>query len=92
VIEVGIYRAEKYGEGRRMLNVNVSSETIERTYAPTEENQDKYDTDALIDKYQSGESLEVEERIALANDLELFENSREVLEDEERFSHRSERD
>jgi len=92
VIEVGIYRAEKYGEGRRMLNVNVSSDAIERTYAPTEENQDKYDIDALRDKYQRGESLEVEERIALANDLELYENSRDVLEDEERFSHRSERD
>jgi hypothetical protein len=88
-IEAGIYRAERYGEDRRMLNVNVSSDAIERTYAPTEENQDKYDIDALRDKLQSGESLDLEERMALANALEYYENSREVTEDEERFSHRS---
>lgn len=88
-IEAGIFRAERYGEDRRMLNVSVDPDAIERTYAPTEENTDKYDIDALRDKLQSGESLELEERMALANALELYENSREVTEDEERFSHRS---
>jgi len=88
-IEAGIYRAERNGEGRRMVSVNVDSSAIERMYAPTGENEDKYDIDTLRDKLQRGEELETLERMALAQALELYENSRDVKEDEKRFSHRT---
>lgn len=66
-IETGIYRAERHGEKRRMITVNLDPEAIERVYAPTEENEDIYDEERIITKLQKGEELTELERTALAN-------------------------
>ncbi len=68
-IEAGIYRAEQHGEERRMLTVNVDPDTIERVYAPTEENADIYDVDEILTKVQNGEDLTELERIILENEV-----------------------
>lgn len=91
-IEAGIFRGEHEGEGRRMISVNIDSSAIERMYAPTEENEDKYDIDALRNKLQSGEELGTLERMAVAQALELYEDSTEVRDAEKKFSPRSEQD
>lgn len=83
-IQTGINRAEREGNERRIITTNVE---IDRTFAPTEENADKYNVDELRKKLTSGEELTELERVALAR--ELSETSREVAEREKTFSHRS---
>lgn len=69
-LEAGIYRAERHGEDRRMITVNVDPDAIERVYAPTEENADIYDEDKIRTKIQKGEDLTELERIAWKNMVE----------------------
>lgn len=89
-IETGIYRAERYSQERRMVSVDVDPDCIERTYAPTEENQDKYDVDELRSKLTTGQELTELERIALVNMIEQFDNTNDVVDQEQLFSHRNE--
>jgi len=74
-IEAGIYRAERYGEERRMITVNVDPDAIERVYAPTEENADIYDVDELLAK--ASEDLTELERMALENAVKYDRPRRE---------------
>lgn len=76
-VEAGIYRAERVGEEKRMITVNVDPDAIERVYAPTEENDDVYREEELITKLQNGEELTELERMACANIIENYPHSPE---------------
>jgi len=76
VIEVGIYRAERYGEGRRMISVDVDPSAINRDYAPTEENSDIYNIEELITKRLDGDDLTEREEMALNNITKEYKRSR----------------
>ena len=84
-LETGIYRAETEKLGHRMVGVDAE---VDRTYAPTEENEEAYDPNVLRDKLQKGEELSDSERAALANMVEFYEDSRQVREDEKRYAAR----
>jgi len=85
-IETGIFRAEHEANDRRMLSVSVD---ISREYAPTQENRDKYDIEAIRTKLTQGEELTQLERMALAEQIDFYSNSQEVADDESTYSHRS---
>lgn len=74
-IEAGIYRAERAGEGRRMITVNVEPDAITRVYAPTEENSDIYEIEELLTKIQNGEELTELERMVCVNAIETYQRS-----------------
>lgn len=85
-IETGIFRAEHEANDRRMISVSVD---ISREYAPTQENIDKYDIEAIRKKLTQGEELTQLERMALAEQIDFYSDSQEVADEESKFSHRN---
>jgi len=79
-ISLGVFRAEEHGRNRRMITVDVD---VERTFAPTKENEHAYNKDELMQKLRSSERLSEMERSALLNIVE--HTDRETVEKQDQL-------